>query len=219
MGRQNVRVVVASEYPEVRRLISKIVERQGGTTVGQAQDAPQTMTLVRDVKPDIAIIDAYLPYGMSLHTLPLSRVGGLDIAQTITREAPNTEAVLLNNLDTDISDRVVSSENLKYSITTLEKNTPLVMRTLRQKTLPGNVVFANVEAQPEELPVQKAYTPVELTIFFGALGIAVGWFLIVAWISATVGGAIALAGMVAVFLGIAGKLTTSLWRRVLGRKP
>ncbi len=221
MKKRNVRVVVASEYPEVRYLLKEMVEHEGGVTVGQAQDAPKALTMVRNVKPDIAIIDCYLPYVTSLHTLPLSRIGGLDIAQRINQEAPGTEVVLLNNLDTAISDRaVISRDGMTYSMRDIESNMPLLIRNLRQtETHPNNLVFANVEAEPEEILKPNATNPFDIVIFSGACGIAVGWFLIVCMISFTVGGIIALAGITTVVLGMAGKFTASIWSRLFRRKP
>lgn len=224
MKRPNVSVVVASEHPAVRYFLKEMVEPEGGITVSQAQDVFKTLVMVRNLKPDVAIIDCYLPYAVNLHNLPLSRMGGLDLAQTITQEAPNTKVVLLNNLDSVMStDRAVIAEDGRtYSMKSIENDMPLTIRNLQPAaTRPNNLVFADVEAAPqEELGEEQARdNPFDVAIFFGALGIVLGWLLIVSMLSATIGAAIALAGIAIVLLGIAAKLTTPLWRRLFRRKP
>ncbi|MBI2831853.1 MAG: hypothetical protein HYX79_06330 [Chloroflexi bacterium] len=221
MRRPNVQVIVASEYPEARYFLQEMVEPEGGITVSQAPDVPKALTLVKNLKPDVAIIDCHLPYGASTYNLPLSRTGGLDIAQIITQEAPGTKVVLLNNLDTVIStDRALPREDGDtYTMKNLENDMPLVIRDLRPSMkVPNTLVFADIEAKPQELQVQTRTSATDKTIFFGALAIVLGWFLIISMISATIGAAISGVGVGAVILGIVGKLTNPLWRRLLGKR-
>ena len=219
MQRQNVRVIVASEYPEVQYFLREVVEEKGGVvTVGQAQDASEALTLARNLRPDIAIIDCYLPYVVGFDTIPLSRIGGLDIAQTISEDIPNIRVILLNNLDTGVlPDRSLSSHvGVSYSIVSRGANIPLALQDLRHKMVqPNTLVFANVEAKPRASLRRKDASLCDKAIFFGALGIAGGWLLTITMIFAPAGVPIALAGAVAVFLGLVGKLTASLWRRLL----
>lgn len=216
MRKQNVRVVVASEDPETRYIMSELVGREGGVTVGEAQDGPKALALVRNTKPDVAIIDVYLPYVASEHTLPLSRIGGLDFAQTITQEVPNTEIILLNNLDNAIDRTITSGDHMTYSLSTLEGNLPVKIQNLRPQleTYPNKLVFAHLEARAEELKKQKGINPFDWVIFSGACGIALGWALVALWISFIAGGVLILAGLVVVVLGIAAKLTESLWQKL-----
>ncbi|MDO8491189.1 MAG: hypothetical protein Q7T04_04150, partial [Dehalococcoidia bacterium] len=203
-----------------RHLLERMVQSEGGVTVGQAADAPRTLTMVSDVKPDVAIIDCNLPYIASRHTLPLSRVGGLDTAQRITREIPGTEAVLLGNLDTIVMDHPgFLSDSRTYSMKSIENNAPLVMRDLgRTAPHPGYLVFANVEARAQELPQQIRTTVSDKLMLFGVLAMALGGFLIITWVAATIGAAIALAGITAIAGAMGGNLTTSLYRRLSGKR-
>lgn len=215
-----VRVVIASERFEVRHLLERMVANQGGVTVGQAPDAPKTMTLVTDFKPDVAIIDCSLPYVANEHTLPLSRVSGLDTAQRIARESPGTETVLLSNLDTIVIDHTGGpGAERAYSLKSAGDNTPLVIRNMgRSLVHSGRPVFANVEARPQEAPATDTMTVTDKMKLFGVLFMGIGGFLIVSWISALVGGALFLAGMTSVLLAMAASPTASLGRRLFGRK-
>ncbi|MBI4295712.1 MAG: response regulator [Chloroflexi bacterium] len=216
MKKQNTRVMVASEYPEVRVLLKEMVEREGAVAVGQAPDAPKALTMARELRPDIAIIDCYLPYVESLETLPLSRTGGLDIAQTISEEMPDARVILLNNLDTMVSSdrQVATDDGVTYSIKDIKSNMPLVIQDLRRGAeQPKNIVFANVEEKPKEVIPQKSTSTSDKAIFFGALGIALGWFLVVSMISATAGLVTGLAGIATVALGVVGKLTGTFWHK------
>lgn len=219
MKKQNVRVVVASERPDVRGFLKEMVEYEGGVTVGQAEDAQRTLTLVRSQKPDVAIIDCYLPYVYSPHFLRLSRVGGLDTAQAIAQQTPDTRVVLLNNLDSVIAPGRASppESGMAYSIKAVDDDLPLAIRKLLEA--PESLVFANVEAKPQEPAIQKGTSPADVAVFFGACGIAAGWFLIVSMISFNVGGILGLSGVAAVVLGMAAKLSVSVRRRLMRRKP
>src|SRR3990170_4440534 len=97
MGRRNIRVILASGNPSVRHFLRGAVEGEPGTTViGQAENATKALVMARNLRPDIAIIDSYLPHSVSLETVPLSRIGGLDAAQAAFEEIPNLRVVLLN---------------------------------------------------------------------------------------------------------------------------
>lgn len=218
MKRQNVRVIVASEYPEVQHLLRGVVEKESGTvTVGQAQDASTALTLARNLRPDVAVIDCYLPHVVGLDDIPLSRIGGLDIAQTISEQVPNIRVILVNNLDTRIlPDRSLSSDvSAVYSIESRGANIPFVLQDLSHEVVqPNALVFAKVEVEPGASLRQKVTSLSDKAIFFGGLGIVGGWFLTITMIFAPAGVFLALAGAVTLVLGLAGKLTPSWWRRL-----
>ena len=218
MKRKNVRVIVASEHSEVQYFLRGLVEGEAEVvTVGQAYDAAEALNLTRNLRPDVAIIDCYLPHVSGLDAIPLSRIGGLDVAQTISEEIPNMRVILLNNLDTGIlPDRSLSSDvSTIYSMVSRGANIPFTPQDLRHEVVqPNAVIFANVEAKPRASLKRKNASLYEKAIFFGGLGIASGWLLIITIILAPAGVFIALAGAVAMLLGLTGKLTASLWRRL-----
>lgn len=219
MRRQSVRVVVASEFPRVRDLLAEMVEREGGVTIGQTQDATRTLALVRNGRPDVVIVDCFLPYVSSPETPPLCRTGGLDIAEVINRESPGTEVVLLNNLEAATDRAVISRDGLDYSLRIIENDLPLAIRSLRRReATPGNMVYARIETETKPLPPPLPTNPFDVIIFSGVCALALGWGLVISMISFTVGGIIALGGVGVVIIGMAGKTIAPWLSRMARRK-
>ena len=93
--------MVATEQSSVREILeSKVKEKPGFIIVGEAESAIKAMSLARTLRPDVAIIDSALPHNFGIDSLPLSRIGGLDTAQAISEEMPDTRVILLTNTDT-----------------------------------------------------------------------------------------------------------------------
>ena len=176
MQRQNVRVILASEYPEVRHFLREVVEEETGAVfLGQAENATKALTLARRLRPDVAIIDCYLPHDIGLDTVSLSRIGGLDTAQTISEEIPNIRVILLNNLDTVIlPDRSLNQDVAAiFSMERMATNIPFTLQDLCHEVVPSNaLVFANVET--------KQGATIRQDVLFGGLGILGGLMLMVA---------------------------------------
>ncbi len=102
MQKQKVHVLLASEYSQVRDFLSEVIEQEDGVDIiGQAQDARHALTLTRNLRPDVAVIDSYLPHDAVLDSIPLSRINGLDTAQAIFKEMPNTRVILLSNPESE----------------------------------------------------------------------------------------------------------------------
>lgn len=219
MKRQNVRVMVASEHPEVQYFLRGIVEEESEViTIGQAQDATEALTLARNIRPDVAIIDCYLPYVVGVNTIPMSRIGGLDIAQTISEEIPNTKVILLNNLDMGVLPDYRSNIDVgaSYSIVSNGANIPSALEDLSDEVVtPNALVFANIEVRPIATLKSKNASLSDKAILFGGLGLAGGWLLTITIMFAQVGAFLALAGVAILLFGLSGKLIPSLWRRFL----
>ena len=119
MQKQGVRVFLASEHSYVRDFLSEVIEQEDGVDIiGQAQDARQALTLTRNLRPDVAVIDSYLPHDAGLDTIPMSRINGLDTAQAISQEMPNTRVILLSNPESeDLSEQSLTLAGAEiYSI-------------------------------------------------------------------------------------------------------
>ena len=176
MQRQNVRVILASEHPEVRHFLREVVEEESGAVIlGQAENATKALALVKHLRPDVAIIDCYLPHTMGLDTIPLSRVGGLDTAESISEEIPDTKVVLLNNLDTGILQNYGLGLDFDavFSVERIGTNTPFTLQDLcHEKGQSNAIVFANVET--------KQGATIRRDMLFGGLGIPGGLMLMVA---------------------------------------
>jgi DNA-binding NarL/FixJ family response regulator len=85
---RGTRVVVAEDDVLMREGIASLLERGGYEVLGQAGDAPELMRLVREHRPDLAVVDIRMP--------PDHRTEGLDAARTIREEFPGTAILILS---------------------------------------------------------------------------------------------------------------------------
>lgn len=85
---ESLRVVVADDDVLLREGLSSLLERSGFKVVGQAADGTELLALVRDTKPDLAVVDIRMP--------PSHTTEGLDAAQVIRTEAPGTGILVLS---------------------------------------------------------------------------------------------------------------------------
>jgi DNA-binding NarL/FixJ family response regulator len=83
-----VRIALADDDVLLREGLASLFERSGFDVVGQAGDAPGLLNLVRDLKPELAVIDIRMPPGHSTE--------GLEVARTIRREIPEVAILLLS---------------------------------------------------------------------------------------------------------------------------
>jgi serine/threonine-protein kinase PknK len=82
------RVVVADDDVLMREGVASLLERSGYEVVGQAGDASELMGLVRKQQPELAVVDIRMP--------PAHRTEGLDAAQAIRDEFPETALLILS---------------------------------------------------------------------------------------------------------------------------
>jgi DNA-binding NarL/FixJ family response regulator len=83
-----LRVVVADDDVLLREGVASLLTQSGLEVVGQAGDAEQLLTLVRQQPPQLAIIDIRMP--------PAHNSEGLDAALQIRREFPSMALLLLS---------------------------------------------------------------------------------------------------------------------------
>ena len=82
------RVVVAEDDVLMREGLASLLERGGYEVIGQAGDGSQLMQLVRERRPDLAVVDIRMP--------PDHRTEGLDAARMIREEFPDTAILILS---------------------------------------------------------------------------------------------------------------------------
>lgn len=100
---QQVQAIIASEYPQVRTVFRRLAQTQGRVAVaGEAPNELDTVTLARDIKPHVALIDYRLPHFRGLDGNPMSRIYGLSAARAIAEEVPGATAVLVTNADSEM---------------------------------------------------------------------------------------------------------------------
>jgi DNA-binding NarL/FixJ family response regulator len=82
------RVVLADDDVLLREGIAGLLERSGFEVVGQCDNASELTALVREHRPELAIVDIRMP--------PSHTTEGLDAARTIREEVPETAILVLS---------------------------------------------------------------------------------------------------------------------------
>jgi DNA-binding NarL/FixJ family response regulator len=82
------RVIVAEDDVLMREGIASLLERSGYDVVGQAADGAELMRLVREHRPDLAVVDIRMP--------PAHRTEGLEAAGSVREEFPDTAILILS---------------------------------------------------------------------------------------------------------------------------
>ncbi len=186
-----MRVMLASDQPEIRRYLGKVVaEKLGGVVVGEGENAIKALGMARRLRPDMAIIDSYLPHSTGLVDVPLSHSAGLDTAQAISDEIPNVRVVLLD------STRVASIySDLESAVLWPAAAIAPEVGLPRSES---SVTYASLEARP--VPRQKpGFSSICVTL--GICGLLSGLVLTASLILAYVGLPLLLIGAVSLFIG------------------
>jgi DNA-binding NarL/FixJ family response regulator len=82
------RIVLADDDTLLREGIASLLRSAGFDVIGQAHDAAELLALVREHRPDLAIIDVRMP--------PDYQTEGLDAARQIREQIPGTGILLLS---------------------------------------------------------------------------------------------------------------------------
>jgi DNA-binding NarL/FixJ family response regulator len=82
------RVVVADDDVLLREGVASLLERSGFDVVGQADDPRRLLSLVREQRPDLAIVDVRMP--------PTHTTEGLDAARAMREEFPEIGILVLS---------------------------------------------------------------------------------------------------------------------------
>ncbi|WP_218854859.1 response regulator [Paractinoplanes atraurantiacus] len=83
-----MRVVLAEDDVLLREGLASLLDRSGLEVLGQAGDAVELMTLVRQHKPDLVVVDVRMP--------PTNTTEGLRAAKQIREELPETGILVLS---------------------------------------------------------------------------------------------------------------------------
>jgi DNA-binding NarL/FixJ family response regulator len=84
----DLRVVLADDDVLLRSGLASLLDGPGFSVVGQAGDAEALLGLVRDLVPDLVVVDIRMPPGQS--------VEGLEAARTIREELPDIAIMVLS---------------------------------------------------------------------------------------------------------------------------
>ena len=83
-----IRVVLADDDVLLREGLASLLDRSGLEVAGQAGDAVELIEVVRQQRPELAVVDIRMP--------PKHTTEGLDAARVIQREFPETAVVVLS---------------------------------------------------------------------------------------------------------------------------
>ncbi len=84
----SARVVLAEDDVLLREGLASLLERSGFEVVGQTGDSAWILPLVRDLNPDLVVLDIRMP--------PTNTTEGLDAAREIREEFPETGILVLS---------------------------------------------------------------------------------------------------------------------------
>jgi len=93
-----VRVVIADDAPLIREGVARLLTENGVDVVDQVGDADALLTSVRDLRPDVALVDIRMP--------PTHTNEGLRAAREIRTRYPDTAVLVLSqHLEPDLARR------------------------------------------------------------------------------------------------------------------
>jgi len=79
-----LQIFIADDHQMVREGLKMLLERAGFKVVGEASDGQEAVRRVRDLVPDVAVLDLAMPL-----------LNGLEAAREILRDSPRTRPILL----------------------------------------------------------------------------------------------------------------------------
>ena len=134
MTEPGIRVALADDDVLLREGLASLLERSGFAVVGQCGDASQLIALVREQKPELAIVDIRMP--------PEHSTEGLDAARVIREEFPET-AILVLSAHVEVEqamDLLTSGERSGYLLKSRVTDVDDFIETLKRIVRGGSVV-------------------------------------------------------------------------------
>jgi DNA-binding NarL/FixJ family response regulator len=128
------RVVVAEDETLLREGLGSLLEQSGFEVVGQCGDGAQLIDLVREQRPQLALIDIRMP--------PTHTTEGLDAARTIREEFPQT-AILVLSAHVEVEhamDLLASGQGSGYLLKSRVTDVAEFTETLERVVKGGSVV-------------------------------------------------------------------------------
>jgi DNA-binding NarL/FixJ family response regulator len=128
------RVIVADDDLLLREGLASLLERSGFEVVGQAGDAQELMTLVRELVPELVLVDIRMP--------PTHTTEGLDAARAIRAELPQI-GILVLSAHVEVEDAMEllgSGERIGYLLKSRVTDVDAFVETMERIAAGGSVV-------------------------------------------------------------------------------
>jgi DNA-binding NarL/FixJ family response regulator len=131
---ERTRVVLADDDVLLREGLASLLEHSGFDIAGQAGDAVQLVALVRELRPELVIVDIRMPPGHSTE--------GLEAAREIRTQFPDTAILVLSaHAEVDHAmDLLASGQRSGYLLKSRVVNVDDFIETLRRVVRGGSVV-------------------------------------------------------------------------------
>ena len=128
------RAVLADDDVLLREGLASLLDRSGYQVIGQSDNARELLELVREQRPDLAIVDIRMP--------PTHTTEGLDAARQIREDAPET-AILVLSAHVEVEhamDLLGSGERCGYLLKSRVTDVDDFLETLERIVKGGSVV-------------------------------------------------------------------------------
>ncbi|MGP4014491.1 response regulator [Saccharopolyspora sp. 5N708] len=129
-----MRVILAEDDVLLREGLASLLERSGFEVVGQAGDGSRLLALVRDLAPDLVVVDIRMP--------PTHTTEGLDAARVIRTEFPET-AILVLSAHADVEqamELLATGQRIGYLLKNRITDVEEFIETLERIAKGGSVV-------------------------------------------------------------------------------
>ena len=80
----SVRVLLVDDHTIVRQGLRRILEEKGIEVVGEAEDGRKGLEMVRELEPDVVVMDISMP-----------KLGGIEATRRVRKEVPGTKVIIL----------------------------------------------------------------------------------------------------------------------------
>jgi DNA-binding NarL/FixJ family response regulator len=132
--RSAIRIVLADDDVLLREGLASLLERSGFQVVGQCDGPERLLALVREHRPELAIVDIRMP--------PTRRLEGLEAARAIREELPGT-AILVLSAHAEVEhalDLLASGERSGYLLKSRVSDVADFVETLERLVRGGTAV-------------------------------------------------------------------------------
>jgi DNA-binding NarL/FixJ family response regulator len=151
--RSKIRIVLAEDDVLLREGLASLLERQGFQVVGQCDRPERLLALVREHRPELAIVDIRMP---PTHTLE-----GLEAARAIREELPET-AILVLSAHAEVEhamDLLASGQRSGYLLKSRVSDVDAFVETLERLARGGTAV--DPALVQELIAVRRAGDPLD----------------------------------------------------------